>query len=390
MQILPNHYQSAIQSLSKYNQLNPTKLPQFLQSVQMSYANETIVQEKSDNLFKTVVEYLKAIPQGNKLFFKENDIVYIPDLHGDFVHLITTLHRHNLLDTDLKLKNGFKYILLGDIYNRGKDSNVIDCWLNKQIERGIESYRLIGNHELFFVTRKEDGQLLTVNARNHNPLFIPSNDIQADILNGYKVTEELLKNMKDGKLLAAYAALNTEINVPMLYTHSFVINEDLNKLLSDGSKDIFNFVEVLNNRLQKVGKVSYECFVDCKTKDKYDWKEINAPFASDPFFNIRGRDVNGRHTSYLMRVTGLAERPGVLSTNISDELPSGVYQTVGHTMVFHFDLPKGFPDNGPIIMSNKSKNAFVQFSDVGVGSSYKDDSFERPDVTFNKELSEEL
>ena len=132
-------------------------IQQFQSASKMFYAENEETKNKAYKLYNQLEEYLKSVKKDKSLFFTSGNTVYIPDIHGDFVHLIITLHRHGLLDTKLNLSKDFKYVFLGDIYDRAPDSDVIDFWLNKQIDTKSQIYRLAGNHELAFFEREKNG-----------------------------------------------------------------------------------------------------------------------------------------------------------------------------------------------------------------------------------------
>lgn len=394
MQISPNSYLNAIQSLKTFvtpERNTQSQSPyQFPQAAVMPYANLGSIPEKAHALLAAISKHLESVPQEADLFFTPGDTVPIPDLHGDFVHLMLILHRHGLLEGGVPephLRKEFQYVLLGDIYNRGKDADVIDFWLNKQIERGVEIYRLLGNHELFFVMRRYDG----------NPLCmlpikdVPFNDTERDMANDFRVTESLLKNIKDGKLLASYVSFKNEngneASVPELYAHTYVTSNLLEGLGLLG-QDITQGTASVNETLKKLGADSYERFMDCKVKGRYNWPDISEPFFSSSLFNIQSKNAKGMHDSYTMRITGLSKNRGKISARLPDKIPSGIYQIVGHTRVASFDVPEGFPKDRPMIFPSKDGDAFVQFSDVGIGQDFSEDSFERPRVIINKRLAQ--
>ena len=112
----------------------------FQTAAEMSYVNSDLIKNKSLTLIEKLSEYLKSIKSDESLFFNKGETVYIPDIHGDFVHLIITLYRHGLLEGEANesrfhLRKDFKYIFLGDFYDRAPDSDVIDFWLNNKIKR---------------------------------------------------------------------------------------------------------------------------------------------------------------------------------------------------------------------------------------------------------------
>ena len=364
-------------------------LDNFQKASIMPYANKLHTQDKAESLIKKLKKYIrKSVNQDPKLFFKENETVYIPDLHGDFVHLILTLYRHDLLDKDLDLKKSHKYIFLGDFYNRGEDSDVIDYWVNKQINRGLNIHRLLGNHEMFFLARDRDDNLMPTRKPAISQVN-PFNDIEADKKNNYQVTEDILKGIYDGSMLAAIAIQKGDKST--LYVHSYITSNDVEKLELD-DQGVRCVAEEMNKKLKTLGKESYECFIDCKTRGVFNWQEIRRPLFGDPLFNTFNKDETGRSTSYLMRITGLkkVDEKRRVKSQIEDDLPENVYQIVGHIVLFHFDLPKGFPTDRPIVFQDKNKSSTVQFSDVGIGFKYLKDSFNRPKVIINSKLAKKL
>lgn len=335
----------------------------------MPYANNKNIEEKVKILFEKLTEYLKTIQKDKSLFFKEGKTVYIPDVHGDFVHLMITLHRHGVLESNLNLRKEFKYVFLGDIYDRAPDSDVIDFWLNSQIENKVEIYRLIGNHEMAFFERDE---------KDH-PVIFPSQDSIKDIANNFQVTENLLRNIAEGNLLAAFIEKN------ILYIHSYAINDDFAELDLDKNADIANFAVALNERLKMHGQYAYAVFLDCKKRNLFDWDAIMKPFHNDNLFNIH-KIKNDINTSFLWRRTGLPVL-NIFPTELEADIPDNIYQVVGHTPVFLFNLPKNQPTTVPFVLSSKSNTGRIQFSDVGIGYYYESDSFERPEVVINKKLA---
>ena len=69
------------------------------------------------------------------------------------------------------------------------------------------------------------------------------------------------------------------------------------------------------------------------------------------------------------------------------DIPDNVYQVVGHTPVFSFNLPANQETRKPFILSSKKGNGKIQFSDVGMGYYYKNDDLERPEVMINKKFA---
>ena len=345
-------------------------LTNFQTATEMLYANNDKVKNKAESVFPKLKEHLKSIKQNESLFFNTGETVYVPDLHGDFVHLIITLYKHGVLGSDLNLKKDFKYIFLGDFYDRAPDADVIDVWLNHQIKNKIEIYRLIGNHEMAFFERNEKGY----------PIIFPSQDSIIDASNDFRITENLLKNIAEGNILAAYVSnFQSPISLfPILYIHSYAINDDFTELGLNKNTDILNFAIALNERLKKHGQKAYEIFSHCKKENKYDWKAIIKPFKDDPLFDIQ-KIKNEMHTSFIWRRTGLPTL-NVYPSELDVEIPDNVYQIVGHTPVFSFRIPNNQSVTSPFVLSSKTGTGKIQFSDVGIGYYYKKDSFERPEV----------
>ena len=342
----------------------------FQTSLEMSYANNKETKIKAESLSKKLKEHLKSIEQNKSLFFNVGETVYIPDLHGDFVHLTITLHRHGLIDEEFNLKKEYKYVFLGDFYDRAPDSALIDYWLNNQIKNKLEIYRLTGNHEMAFLEREENG----------HPIIFPSQDSIKDISNNFQITENILKNIAGGNILAAYVdRRDVACNVPtILYIHSYIINDDFKELGLEPNDNIFNFCLLLNQRFKNHGEKSYQIFLDGKQKGEHNWEAIIKPFKDDPLFNIytKKKEI---HTSFIWRRTGspmLKTYPNELFV----EIPEDVYQIVGHTPIFLFNNPQSQSTYEPFVMSSKTSSGKIQFSDVGIGYYYKSDSFERPEV----------
>jgi len=327
----------------------------------MSYANKEGIKNKAGLLFNKLIEHLKSIKKDESLFFTSGEIVYIPDIHGDFVHLIITLHRHNVINQDLSLKKDFEYVFLGDFYDRAPDSDILDYWLNLQIKDNLKIYRLVGNHEMAFFERNPNG----------HPVIFPSHDSIKDISNNFQITENLLKNIAEGNILAAY------VNPPVLYVHSYIINDDFTELDLERNTDIATFAHALNNRLKIHGQNAYEIFCENKKSGNYNWKAIIKPFADDPLFNI-SKTKNDISTSFIWRRTGLP-RLKIYPDELDVEIPGNIYQIVGHTPIFSFHMPQEQQINKPFVLSSKTGGGKVQFSDVGIGYFYKSD-FERPEV----------
>ncbi len=380
-------YSAAIQQLQQHVQkrtLDQYKnKPQFKAASQMPYANNLQIADKAEKIILQLKSHLKNIEPNPKLSFKVGEIIPIPDIHGDFVHLITMLYKHGLLDDELNLNKDFTYLFLGDIYNRGKDANLVDYWLNKQINKETKIYRISGNHELFFLAKDAAGKTKVTlrDPRDGKRIPIYACDVENDINNGYQVTEELLSSIKNGNLLAACTFLDAENNIPKLYSHTFVTSEDPGKLGVD-NLDIVSFVQNANERFQAVGTESYQRFMDAKTRGKFDWEEISEPIFKEPLFNIFYRDKNQRVDALFMRVTGVNDKLKII-TDVNDSLPEGVYQTVGHTKVTDFDLPNGFLANKPLILAAKDGKGIIQFSDIAMGMYYSESDINRPEVFLN-------
>ena len=66
---------------------------------------------------------------------------------------------------------------------------------------------------------------------------------------------------------------------------------------------------------------------------------------------------------------------------------ANVYQIVGHTPVFNFDIQGNHIVRRPFVLAKKDINAEIQFSDVGIGYAYKDDSLDRPKVIINNKYA---
>ena len=331
----------------------------------MPYANNDQTKIKSINLFNKLKEYLELMKTDESLFFNKGETVYIPDCHGDFVHLIITLYRHGVLENSLNLNKNFRYVFLGDFYDRAPDADVIDFWLNNQIKKKIEIYRLIGNHEMAFFERDANGY----------PVIFPSQDSIKDISNDFQITENLLKNLASGNIIAAFVDGKT------LYVHSYIINDDFIELGLDPSTDILDFAIALNERLKTHGQHAYDLFCEQKKVGVYDWKVIIKPFHDDFLFNIY-KEKNDISSSFLWRRTSLPTLK-IFPCELDVDIPNDVYQIVGHTPVFSFDLPKNQPINKPFVVSSKTGTGKVQFSDVGIGYYYKSD-FERTAVGIEK------
>jgi hypothetical protein len=339
----------------------------------MQYADSVLIEEKTNKLIEKLKEHLKTIKKDPHLSFSNGETVYIPDIHGDIVHMITTLYRHGLLDSDLNLKKTHDYIFLGDFYDRGQNSDCVDFWVNKQIENEVKIYRLIGNHEMAFFERDPNGY----------PLIFPAQDSVIDINNNYQVTESLLKNIADGEILAAYVADDKLQDFPILYIHSFAINDDFIELGLEKNSDIYDFAHKLNERLKEHGKFAYDMFIEFKKTNRIDWKLMMKSFTDDPLFNMYSKK-NDINTSFIWRRTGISALK-IYPTNLDDIDIPNVYQIIGHTPVFSFKL-SNLEINMPITLTNKEKMGKIQFSDVGFGYHFKEE-LDRPEVIINKKLA---
>ena len=338
----------------------------------MSYAFDKAIEDKSNILFEKLGFYLTTL-KNPSLLFKKGDTVYIPDIHGDFVHLIVTLFQHDLLENNLDLKKDFTYVFLGDFYDRAPDSDVLDFWVNKQIEKEREIYRLIGNHEMAFFEIDE----------NNYPVIFPSQDSIKDVENNFRITENLLKSLAEGTILATYVDCRDALQcVSTMYIHSFIVNDDFKELGLKPDSSIFDFAHLLNARLKHHGEYAYNVFLDCKKKKDFNWKEILKSFNSDPMFNLYEKK-NDLNTSFLWRRTGIPVLK-VYPVEMDADIPENLFQIVGHTPVFSFNLPGDKPVTEPFILGSKNSTGCVQFSDVGIGYYYRNDDFERPEVVIRK------
>ena len=362
------------------------EIQKFSTTAQMEYANNDKVKSKAESLFVKLKEHLKSVKQDESLFFTHGATVYIPDLHGDFVHLIITLYRHGVLEGEVTkpcfgevaqpcfhLRKDLKYVFLGDFYDRSPDADVIDFWLNIQIKNNLEIYRLIGNHEMAFFERNEDGY----------PIIFPSQDSIKDASNDFRITENLLKNIAEGNILATYVGCGRDLlqQVSTLYVHSYVINDDYIELGLEQNTSVVDFAIALNKRFKQHGQDAYNVFLNCKKEGKYNWKEIMKPFKDDPLFDIHKRNYD-IHTSFIWRRTNLPVL-NVYPAELDVKIPDDVYQIVGHTPVFLFNIPRNQSSTYPFLLSSKMGTGKIQFSDVGIGYYYKKDDFERPEVVIN-------
>lgn len=352
------------------------KTKQFQSASVMSYADLGNAKLKTDKLIEDLKNYLIS-KEKKESCFDEGQVVYIPDLHGDFVHFITVLYYHGLLNEELNLLNNYSYVFLGDFYDRAPDSICIDNWLNRQIRSGVEIYRLLGNHEYSFIERGKDGY----------PKVFPSQDSINDASRGFKITENILENIASGNLIAAYVSENMPWEIPTLFVHSYVNCDDFNELGISESSNIYLFATLLNERLKENGKKALEVYLDQKNLGMFNWSEVSKVFEEDKLFNMSSK-VNDINTSFLWRRTGL-KKLSVYPVSIDEKIPDDVYQIVGHTPVFSFRLSENNLKDKPFVISSKKSSGKIQFSDVGIGYYYKDDTFDRPDVSINpKEATE--
>lgn len=352
----------------------PTNTKQFNTACEMPYANSNSTKEKFERLSEELKEHLKSVQKDKTLFFTNGETICVPDIHGDFIHLIVTLHRHDLINKDFKLKKDHTYVFLGDFYDRSPDADAIDFWLNKQIKDNVKIYRLIGNHEMAFFERDPNGY----------PVIFPSQDSIKDISNDFQTTENLLKSIADGNIMAAYVENKTRAQ-NILYVHSYIINDDFIELGLEPNTDILDFTFALNERLKLHGQYTYDLFLEQKKTGKFDWKAIMKSFHDDNLFNIY-KKKNDISTSFMWRRTSLPVL-NIYPTELDVDIPDNVYQIVGHTPVFSFDLQKNQPINKPFVISAKNGTGRVQFNDVGIGYYYKPNDFERPEVVINVKLA---
>lgn len=341
----------------------------------MPYADSDYIKEKYNYLRKQIVDYLPNLNIDPKLFFMTGETVTVPDLHGDFTHFIQTLYLHGAVSENLESSDSFSYVFLGDIYDRAPDSDVIDFWLNKQIKTNKKVFRLIGNHEIAFCVRDKEGF----------PIIFPSQDSIKDISNNFLITEELLRNIASGNMLAAYAETSELALQSTLYVHSYVVDDDFLQLGLEKEANIELFAHTLNERFKLLGQKALEIFAYGKDSNNFDWEGIKGVFHEDPLFNFYGskRDIE---TSFIWRRTGipaLKTYPAELDINI----PNNIYQIVGHTPVFSFNLPSKQSVNKPFVLQAKVGGGMVQFSDVGIGYYYKPDDLKRPNVVINRKFA---
>lgn len=343
----------------------------------MLYANKFEIKQKYDALTHKVKDHIKTIDKDPSLFYEKGETVYIPDTHGDFVHLITTLHRHDLLDENLNLNPEHPYVFLGDFYDRGEDSDVVDHWLNIQIQNGIKIHRLAGNHELMFMFRDKDG----------NPLWEPTNDAKKDIKYNYEITENILKHIAEGTILAAYVdPKKTPEGYSVTYSHSFFVNDDFIKLGLQPNSDIKVFVKRLNERFQNWGKLAHPRFLEQRTKGRISWRQVQKEFNEDPATTFR-RKVDHKR-SFIWRRTKVSKTDKEKHMPQVENIPDNVIQIVGHTPIDNFDIPNLDPTK-PLLIQSQNGNGKILFGDVGMSYEYDKDSLERSNVTINKKLATE-
>ena len=337
----------------------------------MDYADNLSVKDRLYFLTNQLIDFLADQASKYKIAVKD---IYIPDLHGDIIHLILTLHNHNLLDGNLNLSKDHNYIFLGDVYDRGEDACLIDAWINVQVLNGSNIIRLLGNHELGFLIRKNDGL----------PLLHPAQDSINDVKFGFQITESLLKNMSQGNIKACHLSDLMIENYSVFYVHSYIIEDDFKELGISVDSPIKTFSNALNTRLMKKSKEAYEIFLRGKSSGVIDWTGIRDVFLSDLMFNPE-TERNDMKTSFLWRRSGIANL-NIYPNEILVKIPDKVYQIVGHTPVFKFNMNDNSKIKSPIIYSSSLSNGKVQFSDVGMGYFYDSDSFERPEVRLDYPL----
>lgn len=347
----------------------------FSSSHEMLYANTKNTKKKYLLLLDRLKEYLKDLKPIRSLTY---NTVYIPDLHGDFVHLILTLHKYGLLDKNLNLKKSKTYVFLGDFYDRSPKSIFIDFWLNIQIRNKATVIRLIGNHELAFFNRDEEGY----------PKIFPSQDSIKDVENNFILTENLLHSIAAGSLTAMFVEKDDKEYIS--YSHSYISNDDFQLLGLVKDSDIFKFAEILNLSLKTLGEKAYNIFLESRKGGKIRWGEIAEIFNKNLLFNSESIK-NEINTSFLWRRTGIPTLK-IYPSELSVEIPDNVFQIVGHTPVFLFRSVKNENIYKPFVIpsSNPDGTGKIQFSDVGVGYYYKEDDFNRPDVFIDKEFNKIL
>lgn len=380
MTISINSYTTAVRRLQPFVKQNPsTSLPEFKMAPILTYAKSQEVENKALNLFDRIIDHLKDYKVEQDIAFTENESVHLPDIHGDIVHLLFTLYRHNLIDLDLNLNRTHKYQILGDVYDRGNDADVVDYWLNRQIENGVTIYRLIGDHEINFFTNEKD-------------LIAPCNDMLNDATKrDYQLTEELLLGMQEGKLLGAYLEYDSNTGVPIVYAHSFFTNKDFEHVEIETTNPAA-FVTELNKRVIKAAQISLKQLQQSKriksetiNDEEYkhtiiDGLAVGKPFTDEKLLDIT-KGIDLKRSSYMMR------RPKITDQQRLDEkLPAGILQITGHTptrsSAFINDI------DIPLIIQDALGTSSVLFSDIAFGYSslslYDEENFRRPSVIINR------
>lgn len=401
-------YQSSLNRLANRVKDTPTRQPSFKTASIMPYASEAKVTTRALNL----IDQLSAIGrtrQNPELFFNPGQVVPIPDIHGDFERLIVTLHKHGLLDKELNLKKEYKYVILGDVYDRGENADVVDYWLNKQISRGIEIYRIAGDHEINFFT-------------NRFSCLEPCNDLIKDNMQGYNLTEDLLRGIASGEILAACLFYDENTGIPIIYSHSYFVQQDFEQAhISIGNPE--SFVSAVNKRLKDASSKALKWFnrsikdidlngnplarispeerltaclfydediLDATKGRTFNEIKVGEPFVKDPLFDMtkigylyeegfKTREITEIISDFEVksqlqgttRRSFMMRRPWKIMTEYNkkprktiDDLPEGTYQIVGHTPVKYL---AGATLSRPFIVSGRYGSAFVQFSDIGFG-----------------------
>lgn len=351
------------------------------QAAQFEYAKESAIITKQELFHEGFTRSLQQIDKAPSSFFKKGETVCIPDVHGDYILLIQLLYKHDLLDKNLNLKKDFNYIFLGDIYDKEEESDVVDAWINDQIQNGINIKRLVGNHEIMFACRNSDGDCI----------YTPAEDVQRDKRNGYQITEEILRQMSNGNLVAAASHIDLKTGRLVLDSHSFTTDEDF-RYAGVGLGDINGYVDAANDQLIKVARESLERFKFNQESNFSGWRawsDIYEPFENNFLFNVRGKEPGSR-----VRTSPLNRRPLSSSgnRNIGNldhfNLPENVVQYIGHTPVHFLDAESGEDNCCPVALSSAgSKNSFVVFNDLALGYS------NTPDIatlSMNPKLSEKL
>ncbi|MBD3360578.1 fructose-bisphosphatase class III [Candidatus Peregrinibacteria bacterium] len=85
-----------------------------------------------------------------KEVYRKNDVIALPDLHGDFEAFQNTLKDHNLINENGEWIGGDKRVqILGDIFDRGPNGVKILEKLIEYKKKGAQVDFIIGNHESF-------------------------------------------------------------------------------------------------------------------------------------------------------------------------------------------------------------------------------------------------